>query len=315
MSKSEKKRSGKVVLFILLGLVVLLALLNGTRLFYFEKSSYPTNDLSQIMDKRALPVEIKQGSRKAVICVHGMPSTPSEFQYLVQRFKEAGYDVYAPLLPGFGTRPENLINTSWRGWYAYLKDYYTGLRPLYDQVYVVGMSMGGALTLRLAEDFSSSSNLSPTAIATVSAPVFLNSLLENGVVLNPGLWISRTLGWFLPAFSPSPDDTSSLPDGGDRWLGYHGLFVRQIHSFKMGLKEVKRDLKKISTPIIMIQAKKDKDVPFQNLDYIYRHVSSPIKDKKEMDLGNIAHTHHVLIMYDSTREEVFKDIDGFFNRK
>lgn len=313
--KKQSRQGAWILLSVVTGLVLLLSLLNGTRLFYSETSAYPVNDLSRIMDRRALPVEIRQGSKKAVLCIHGFPATPANLEYQIKRFKEAGYDVYAPLLPGFGTRPEDLLSTSWRGWYAYLADYYRSLRPDYEEFYIMGMSMGGALTLRLAEEFSSSPSLAPTAVATVAAPVFLNSLLQHGVVLNPALWISRTLSWILPPYIPQADDTIGLPDGGDRWMGYHGLFIRQIHSFKMGLKEVKRDLHRISIPVFLIHAKKDQGVPFQNQEYIFRKVSSARKEKKVMDLGDLGHTHHVLVMYDSTREQVFQDMHRFFTKK
>ncbi len=311
-NREKKQRRRRIIWLSLLGVIVLLVLLNGTRMFYFETDQYRKNDLSQIMDKRALPLEYRMGNKKAVLCVHGFPASPAGFAWQAEQFKKAGYDVFVPLLPGFGTRPEDLKGQGFKSWYAYLKDYYSALRGQYDQFYIIGMSMGGALTLKLAEEYSSDAGLAPSAIATVSAPVFLNSLLENGVLLNPALYISRTLSWIMPDPLPYANDVSGLPDGGDRWMGYFALLLPQIHSFKMGLKSVKKDLPKITVPYLGLQAIGDKDVPFKNLDYIYRHISSREKVKKEFDIANIAHSHHVLIMYDSTRQEVFDNINSFF---
>jgi carboxylesterase len=130
-------------------------------------------NLDRVFDPRCLPItkRHKEGAKSAIIMVHGFPSTPYSFTYAAQRGYEAGYDVYVPLLPGFGTAVEDLYDTTFTQWYNYLKELFLEKRGEYDHLYVLGTSMGGAMTLRLGEEMQG--NNAPDGLVTVAAPVFL----------------------------------------------------------------------------------------------------------------------------------------------
>ncbi|XTR52069.1 alpha/beta hydrolase [Pseudarthrobacter sp. So.54] len=55
-----------------------------------------------------------------------------------------------PLLPGHGTSWQELARTRWQDWHAALDAAYLELAGECDQVVVAGLSMGGALALRIA---------------------------------------------------------------------------------------------------------------------------------------------------------------------
>ena len=299
-----------MILLIVFLVLVLSWVVNGTFLFFNEKSNYPADNYSHIMDPRAMPINIQNGNDSVVYCLHGFPASPATYLYYSTLFPKKGYDFVAPLLPGYGRRPEDFEKSNFKMWYAYAKDRYLKLRKKYKHVYVIGQSMGGALVLKLAEEFSSQKGLAPDAIVTVSAPVFLNSLLRHGVVKNWGLYISGFLSLLLPAYIPDPTTNSPA----DRWVGYHGLFPRQVHSLKLNLKPIRKNLSKITVPIYLAQSLGDKTVPFANLNEIASGVSSKIREKKVFDLRKEKGHHHALILEDKARDILYHDISNFFQR-
>ena len=56
-----------------------------------------------------------------------------------------------PRLPGHGTTWQDMRSTRWEDWYAEVERAFADLRDRCADVFVMGLSMGGALALRLAE--------------------------------------------------------------------------------------------------------------------------------------------------------------------
>jgi carboxylesterase len=71
---------------------------------------------------------------------------------IADTFAAAGYHVEVPTLTGHGTTTEDLMKTRWADWTASANDAYMKLSARVDIVVVVGMSMGGAVTLWLAAE-------------------------------------------------------------------------------------------------------------------------------------------------------------------
>src|SRR3546814_20256744 len=63
---------------------------------------------------------------------------------------ERGYAVEVPLLPGHGTTWQDMNTTNWDDWYGEIERVFAKLVEENDKVVVAGLSMGGALALRLA---------------------------------------------------------------------------------------------------------------------------------------------------------------------
>ncbi|MFP4365443.1 MAG: alpha/beta hydrolase [Spirochaetia bacterium] len=294
---------------------VLLYFINASSLFYRETEQYNEPDLDKILAPEALPIEKLQGSDKAVFLIHGFPSTPAVWQHASELFHHAGYDVHAPLLPGCGTHPTDFLSTNFSQYYAFVKEKYLELRKRYEKIFIVGTSMGGALTLRLAEEFSGDYENAPTGIAAAAAPVFLNSIVKHGVLVSPALYVSRIVSWFVPSMNariPKFKAPGEGVDGDERWRGYHGIYPRQLHSLKLGVKNIERNLPKITVPIYVAHSKGDKTVPFANLLHITEKVSSKLMRVRILDLRDYNHTRHSLFLYNSTRDLLTKDLISFF---
>jgi len=297
-------------LFIGATLFCLILLVNWTDFLYREEARYRETDLKKLMEEEAGPIAIDHSSRKAILFIHGFPSTPKTYKHVAPMVVEAGYDVYAPLIPGFGTNHEDFINSNFSQWYAYLSDFYKEKRARYEKLYLVGLSMGGALTLKLAEEFSGT-ELAPEGVSVNSAPVTLR-FPRKGPARGALLFFIRTLGWIIKHQGGKSESWKKMEDGHSEWLGYHGSFPRQVYSLKMGLASVRRDLGKITVPLIAFHVPEDKTVDFANLSYIDKGVSSKIKSINPLEYKGFYNTSHALFLYESIREKLMRDILDFF---
>lgn len=301
-----------LILLIVLALI-LLGVFCNTPIFYRESDNYSNLKEASIL-KGGEEFSFLENRDKAVLFVHGFPGSPKMFHLIRDLAKKDGYDIYNPRLPGFATEDRgDLIKTNFSMWYKYIKDYYINIRQNYKEFYIVGTSMGGALTLKLAEEFPLGSELSPTAIAVTSAPVFLNNL-KRGAIRAPFLYIARVISLFLKYIPPGRPRKSEKDDqdGDTQWVGHRGLFPRQIYSLMMGLIKVRKDLKKVSHPCYLCQARKDRTVPFKNLYYIERKIRSKRIVTNTIDLSNWKHTNHSLFIYNSVGPVLWDDINRFF---
>jgi carboxylesterase len=86
-----------------------------------------------------------------VLVLHGFTGSPRTVRPWAEHLAAVGLTVRAPLLPGHGGTWQELAKTGWTDWYAAAERAFTELSARLDQVFVAGISMGGCLSLRLAE--------------------------------------------------------------------------------------------------------------------------------------------------------------------
>ncbi|MGY6499346.1 MAG: alpha/beta hydrolase [Acidimicrobiales bacterium] len=90
------------------------------------------------------------GGPIGALVVHGFTGTPQSMRPLADALADAGYTVEMPLLPGHGTAVEDMLPTRFADWSAAAEASYADLAERCERVVVVGLSMGGTLTLWLA---------------------------------------------------------------------------------------------------------------------------------------------------------------------
>ncbi len=90
--------------------------------------------------------------RAGVLVLHGFTGSPVSMRPWAEHLAAAGLAVRLPRLPGHGTNWQEMATTRWPDWYGEAERGFDALRASCDAVVVVGLSMGGTLTLRLAEE-------------------------------------------------------------------------------------------------------------------------------------------------------------------
>lgn len=86
-----------------------------------------------------------------ILLLHGFTGNPVSLRPLAEDLAGRGFAVQLPRLPGHGTRWQDLQRTTWHDW---VREAAAGLRQLHSTTraqVLVGLSMGGAIALHLAQ--------------------------------------------------------------------------------------------------------------------------------------------------------------------
>src|SRR5919109_4608653 len=92
-----------------------------------------------------------EGGRTGALLCHGFTGSPQTLRAWAEYLAAAGLTVSLPRLPGHGTTWQEMARTRWEDWYAEVDRALSDMRPRTDEIFVMGLSMGGCLALRLAE--------------------------------------------------------------------------------------------------------------------------------------------------------------------
>jgi carboxylesterase len=310
---------GSIVMALVAGIVltaVAIGMWNTLPILYKPDHRYEPAPVERLHWPEAAPIEPSGRNRRLILCVHGFPSTPDDFRRFIAVSDSRGWDIAAPLLPGCGTEPEDILRTGWGQYLAMVRDTWTSLRPRYESACIAGISMGGALTLALAEETCADPALAPNAIATVGAPAVLNDWFRYGIVTSPLIYLARMLGGIVPSMGAGfPDPGRENQDGGGSWKGYSGTYTRQTHSLQLGLRNVERNLPSVTCPALVCHGRADRIVDFRNAGIIMGRLGSKDIEAYIANMDEFGHNRHNLLIYESQRDRVWARILDFFESR
>ncbi len=234
------------------------------------------------------------GNKVGFLFVHGFTASPYEGKEIGERLHaEFGVTVSIPLLPGHGTRPEELINIRWLDWYLKVREEYYQLKGVCEKIFVCGQSMGAALSLHLAAHHS------VAGVITLAGAVFLK---DWRLKLLP---LARHLLTYQYK-SKGPDIRNA--ELKETIPNYRKYPIRSVYELLNLLRHTKEDLPEVTAPALLIHSQKDRTVHISNLEYIYRHISS--SEKRKVILEQSYH----LISIDVEKEKVYQEIRSFVER-
>lgn len=102
-----------------------------------------------------LPIDrqVTENHDKALLLLHGFASSPAVFRALLPQIK--GYDrIVCPVLPGHSESMSAFAKTTAKNWQDCASEYCDQLVSTYQQVSIIGMSLGGLLAAELTHHFS-----------------------------------------------------------------------------------------------------------------------------------------------------------------
>lgn len=95
-----------------------------------------------------------KGGDRAVLLLHGFTGSTADMKKLGRYLNDRDYTCHAPLYKGHGLPAEELIKTGPKDWW---KDVVEGYRFLknegYEDIAVIGISLGGVFTLKAGTEF------------------------------------------------------------------------------------------------------------------------------------------------------------------
>lgn len=232
------------------------------------------------------------GNQVGCLLSHGFMGTPKEMRELGDHLHALGFTVLGVRLAGHGTTAQEMNRTTWLDWYASLE---TGWNELghCDEVFVVGLSLGAALTLHLAAR-------APVAgVVVMGAPV-LSGYLQRAIV---GLG-----GRLLPLLPRLGGSGLQDPVARSQHLTYPLIPVRASMSMIQLVQVAHDDLPTITAPILLMQGHKDSIASTRNMPYIYDHVASA--DKEMVWLERSGH----IITEDYEKHQVFERVGNWIDQ-
>jgi carboxylesterase len=198
------------------------------------------------------------GGPIGVLFCHGFTGTPQSLRSWAGTAVAAGHTVRLPRLPGHGTTWQEMNGTRWTDWYAEVDAALSELTARCDRVVVAGLSMGGTLSLRLAQQRP----------ADVVGLVLVNpSVLAE----DRRLRLVPLLRHVVPAL-PAVANDIALP--GSTELAYPKTPTQALHSLIQAWDVVRRDLPKVTQPLLLFRSAHDHVVPAASSAAVLGEVSS-----------------------------------------
>lgn len=235
------------------------------------------------------------GNDIGCLVVHGFTGTPKEMRSIGEYLAKQGYSVLGPRLTGHATQPEDMIRSRWTDWAASVEDGYRFLRGVASNIYLIGLSMGGVLSLLM------STWLDVKGVVALSTPYLLP--------VDYPAWMFNLVSLVMPyRMKVNEPPGSSWFDKEAYWeqVSYPKNPVRSIGELSKLLAEMRLALPRVNVPVMLMHSKDDKYVAPENMELIYEQmVKVPLKRKLY-----ITGSGHILPR-DAARQQVFESTVEF----
>ncbi len=229
-------------------------------------------------------------ARVGVALCHGFTGSPVSLRAWSEFLADAGFCVNMPLLAGHGTTWQDLSRTPWQHWYRDFEAAYLELSSRCDSVFVAGLSMGGALALRVAAKH---------AVAGVA-------------VVNPGLTFSdgraRYSGLLKHVVKSVPAIGDDIRAPGITEGAYARTPVAAVHELSKLFTDTIALLPRVVAPTLVFRSAVDHVVPESSMDTLKALIGA-----QEFEVVALSNSYHVATM-DNDAQQIFSQSSDFFRR-
>ncbi|WP_088052842.1 alpha/beta hydrolase [Virgibacillus dakarensis] len=195
------------------------------------------------------------GNNTGVLVIHGFTGSTQSMRFLGEQLAEAGFTIYGPRLTGHGTAPEDMEKSTYQEWIQTVEDGLEKLKATCSAVFVTGLSMGGTLTLYLAENHPEIKGIVP-----INAAIEMPELIETYEQLR------FTDTKFVDGIG------SDIKKEGVEELAYPKTPVKSMGELINLSKLVRSNLAKINVPALIFSSTVDHVVPPENSQEIYESI-------------------------------------------
>jgi carboxylesterase len=221
----------------------------------------PTDSSSSPVMPGCEPFSAKGGTA-GVLVVHGFTGNPQSMRPLAEAFARAGFTVELPLLPGHGTRVEDMLETRWDDWSGAAELAYQELANRCDRVVVAGLSMGGTISCWLA----------------ARHPEIAGLVLVNPAVEPPAeSFLEMIRGMADTGAKTMPGIGSDIAKEGSVEQAYPDTPLEPLLSLMGAVGELRPRLGDIRCPVLLMTSPQDHVVPPSSSDLLAESVSGPVE--------------------------------------
>lgn len=237
-------------------------------------------------------------TKPGCLLIHGFTASPKEMRLLAEFLNQRGYTCLGIRLTGHGTNPEAMIRSRYIDWIASVEDGYHLLRGVSQNIFLIGLSMGGALALLM------STWLNVVGVAALSTPYALPR--------DYPIWFIRAFSKirrFQPKTKDKPGSGWFDKEAYREQISYPQNPVRSTAELKELLIEMQAALSEVKVPVLLLHSKDDKYVLPDNLE----HIDAELVNASDKTKRYVSGSGHV-VTRDAARQQVFESVFEFIQR-
>ena len=235
------------------------------------------------------------GDETGCLLVHGFTGAPKEMRWLGEYLAQQGRTVLGIRLPGHATSPEDMLRARWQDWLAAVEDGWHILAGCTKRIFVIGLSMGGILSLRFSAEFP------VTGVVAMSVPHHLPPDWRLSYV--------KVLSRVQPRIAKGPSDWHDH-EAERVHVSYPAYPTRSMAELRDLLAEMRLALPQVTAPALLIYSRHDGALRPEDghADLIYQALGSARKS-----LIWVEGSGHI-ITRDAARSIVFQSITQFIDQ-
>lgn len=228
------------------------------------------------------PFRYDGASRAACYIIHGYTGSTFEMEPFGRFLASHELTAVAELLPGHGTSVQDCNSKTYHDWIDAVERGYDQLVHEFEEVFVIGFSMGCTLAFHLA----------------------LNRDIPGLVIMAPAMFRFKSRKAYLsPIMCYFKEyEVKRHRTAQNEHLPYFGYSVYPLKAGREVLyltHRIRRELHRISVPTVVMHSTKDITAPYENGPRVYEAIGSD--DKKLLTFKQSSH----MLMYDSEKEAVW----------
>jgi carboxylesterase len=233
------------------------------------------------------PFTFKAGKR-AVLMLHGFTGNSADVRMMGRFLQEKGYTCHAPIYKGHGVPPEELVHTGPEDWWKDVTDAYDFLKKEgYEEIAVVGLSLGGVFSLKLGY------TVPVKGIVPMCAPMEMKSeeVMYKGVLAYAKEY-KKLEGKSDELIETEMNEFEKTP-------------MKTLTALRALIADVRNNVDMVYAPIFVVQGRHDRMINTESANIIYNEVESIQKEMKWYEESG-----HV-ITFDKERDQLHEDVYAF----
>lgn len=254
--------------------------------------------MSQIIETTEPFFLLGDPTKPACLLIHGFTGAPKEMRLMGEYLHQHGYTCLGIRLTGHATEPEAMIRSRYTDWMASVEDGYHLLRGVSQDIFFIGLSMGGVLSLLM------STKLRVRGVVAMSAPFTLPR--------DYPIWMLKLVSVFKkfnPKGKGKPGSGWFDKDAYREQVSYPQNPIRSTAELKKLILEMRAALPNVHPPVLLMHSKDDAYVLPENVERIYEGLSNA-KERTKLYVSGSGH----VVTKDAARQQVFESALEFIQR-